>query len=102
MKLLALVLMAQVSGQPVTLDEPGNLYRIEPISVGEASPLTGRVVDTSTYISLAQRLSLAEAERDSLRAAPTTLPWQLVALLVLAGVAGGAYLGVKIAGVVRQ
>lgn len=76
-----------------TLDSTPVLF-IVPITRGEPSPVDGRVLDTQSYIAVAQRTAAAEAERDALRrnpAMPTMSVWTVVLCALALG--GGVSLG---------
>lgn len=76
-----------------TLDVDPVLF-IVPILKGDPSPVDGRVMDTPTYIALAQRTASAEAERDALKNAPQMVSAPpVVVLLVAMALGGGVALG---------
>lgn len=67
---------------------------ILPVEAGEPSPLTGRVMDSKTYICVAKRVAGCETERDALRTAEP--PWTVLLVVFALGAAAGAYAAVRL------
>lgn len=80
-------------GAVAVLDVSPVLF-IEPIRKGDLSPVDGRVLDSASYIAVAQRIKAAEAERDALKAAPqNAFPWVVVVLFGALALGGGFAMG---------
>lgn len=76
-----------------TLDSTPVLF-IVPIAKGEPSPVDGRVLDTASYIAIAQRTAVAEAERDMLKLQPQKMELGAASVvLAVIAMAGGVAVG---------
>lgn len=106
MKALALgvlVSFAAFAADPTPTDaplaEPAPISETQIINLGDTATVTGPalVLPASSAIHLAQRISMAEAERDALRkeVATQSPSWVVPLVAVCAFVAGGA-LGVSV------